>query len=69
MFNGQTKGTAAGPFRAGFSADTEAVNKWVPYYSFAQAAETKLPQDVVYRNLVKAQLNDPSWKLNAQQTH
>ena len=28
IFNGQTKGTA-GPFRAGFSTDTEAVNKWV----------------------------------------
>ena len=29
LFNGQTKGTAGGPFRAGFSTDIGAVTSWV----------------------------------------
>ena len=45
------------PFGAGFSKDTVGVNKLVRTIHFQ--AETKLPQYVVYKNLVKAQRNAP----------
>ena len=65
-FNRTTKGTS-GPFRAGYSRDTDAVNRWVKTIHI----HSKLKEDfknLLFTNIIQTQGNDRWWKTITSKT-